>query len=142
MIDITELATDVNNLSTFISNNFTIIYPNGGTKASTDAGTSNIAVNTRYICDNPFPGYNVNCVAEIYTDGGWYNVELDQVINGGTYQVYGTVAHYASATDKIIVITGAQAIDNNPAYSLGAHLAYHALKTAPCRVLVWRGGKK
>lgn len=46
---------------------YAIIYPNGGTSAA----PANAVANTRYTNTNPFPGFEVLCVAEVRVSGNW-----------------------------------------------------------------------
>lgn len=46
---------------------YTIIYPNGGNAAA----PANVAINSRYVMANPFPGSKVSCRAELLYNGKW-----------------------------------------------------------------------
>ena len=113
--------------------NFTIIYPNGGSASS----PANITGNTRYVLPNPFPSFHVYCVAELLVDNkwgstGWYT--STSYVDGTRAMQYGT--------DEIIVQTGSRGVTQtamyggNPFKSLGDYIT-----TAPCRVKVWKVGK-
>jgi len=108
---------------------FAIIYPNGGTEAS----PATIAANMRYPEANPFPGYYVDCVLEVWINGNWFDP--------GTMQTSGSTAYGAKASQinggDIIVRTLLSGIHQNPALSGTASPdAAGATTSAPCRVKV------
>lgn len=112
--------------------NFTIIYPNGGSASK----PASVSTNNRYVEENPFPGYYVHCEAQ-----GKYNNKW-----GETGFIFETGGHGISAKqllpdDKIIVQTGVNAViidgvkAGNPFKNAGT------IKSAQCRVLVYKLGK-
>jgi hypothetical protein len=138
-----ELATkanrDLSNLTqtgqdSFLERDFTIIYPNGGTEAN----PATVALNSRYVENNPFDGYIVKCEAEILYNSQWGNTGYVYADSGG----YGTVAKQLD-NGSIVVQTGGMAVmagissqDGSPFGATGA-----TVSTAPCRVKVWKIGK-
>lgn len=108
-----------------------IIYPNGGTAGS----PANAAVNTRYVSDNPFTGFQVFCVAEIYLDGewcetGWYN--------SSSSLAAGIRAGYRA--DKVITVTGVSGL--HVGWQIGGGTTTRTsnadVTSAPFRVKVWK----
>jgi hypothetical protein len=145
LIDITqyaqELATkatrSLDNLTqagqdSFLERDFTIIYPNGGSESS----PANVTVNTRYVEDNPFPGYYIYSKVELYINNQWGTYE-GMVFSGSSLGICSNQLD----SDKIIIQTGGQNImagsstDGNP-FGISVQTV-----TAPCRVRVWKIGK-
>lgn len=109
---------------------FTIIYPNGGTQAS----PANVAINSRYVMTNPFPGYQVMCVAEIDIGLGWGDPGFVYQGSGG----YGVRATQLG-TSSIIVQTGSVALAAEGQYSGNPFGVGGArVSPAPCCVKVWK----
>jgi microcystin-dependent protein len=147
--DISEMLTeltgkadrDLDNLSAdgenhFLENDFTIIYPNGGSEAS----PANVTNNSRYVENNPFPGYYVYCVAELQIENEWGSTGNFYVNyhNGGAY---GTGAWQLNDSD-IVIATGDSGIIQ-AGFHTGTPLTVpdSSFTTAPCRVKVWKIGK-
>lgn len=112
---------------------FTIIYPNGGSEAS----PANVAVNSRYVLDNPFPGFAVVCVAEVFLSGDWCETGFFYVsssVGGGV-----KATHVGGGSDSIVVQTGVRDIIPVSTVS-GSGLGVSTQITAPtpCRVKVWK----
>ena len=150
LIDITQYANELagkadralDNLSAdgenhFLGdNNFTIIYPNGGSEAS----PANVTINSRYVENNPFPGYRVNCVAEIKLNNQWCDPGFifSSSGNGG----FGVKATHLMPDDNVIVQVGNVSVMALSIYSgNGFNHATAVITTAPCRVKVWKIGK-
>jgi hypothetical protein len=146
LIDITqyaqELATkatrSLDNLSAdgenhFLENDFTIIYPNGGSEAS----PANITVDRRYVEANPYPGYYVNCLPEVLLDGEW--TEIRGSVTYGSGVIGGLMAGQLGDSNSIIIKTG-QNFDYYHDDTLLPHSETWST-TAPCRVKVWKIGK-
>ncbi|WP_348995573.1 phage tail protein [Achromobacter sp. HNDS-1] len=128
--DAAQLATDYAALNAALQTQlaFTIIYPNGGTEAA----PASVAVNTRYVLANPFPGSFVICEAQLkFSDGwsstGWFTQPSES---------YGT---RASQLDRgnIIVRTGVRGITASPD-GAGQATAGTLLSPVQSRVLVWK----
>lgn len=137
MAALTALSTklqEVQNELAEAQDNFTIIYPNDGSADS----PANIAINSRYVDDNPFPGYYVHCEAQIYFEGKWG--AAGWVYSDGGW---GTAANQLLPDDKIVTQTGRQAVWNGISNNDGSPFNHSSnIKTAlPCRVLVYRMGK-
>ena len=120
-------------IDVFVGKETQIIYPNDG-NAETPA---NITTNTRYVEDNPFPGYYVHCEAQLQIDGKW----------GQTGYAYGaglgghlTIASQLLPDDKIIVQTGASRVMTSSTNSGNPFGNTNEPTTAPCRVIVTRLG--
>jgi hypothetical protein len=128
--DAAQLASDYAALNAALQTQlaFTIIYPNGGTEAA----PASVAVNTRYVLANPFPGSYVICEAQLkFSDGwcstGWFTQPSES---------YGT---RASQLDRgnIIVRTGVRGITASPD-GAGQATAGTLLSPVQSRVLVWK----
>jgi microcystin-dependent protein len=142
--DISEMLTeltgkadrDLDNLSAdgenhFLENDFTIIYPNGGSEAS----PANVTQNSRYVESNPFPNYYVACICEVYVNNMW-----------------STPGWWANGTDcrgikvgitdgNIVLQTGYNGLGNSPWYDGNASGTQLSATALPCRVKVWKIGK-
>lgn len=134
--EISNLENKVNDLHNQVSdtNNFTIIYPNGGTKES----PADVTLNKVYIENNPFSGYYADCKVQIYSSEK--NIWLEQPIwwsNGS----YGVNAYLESSTDKIYISTGNVALIYKYANGGSGITLSSNITTAPCRVLVYKLGK-
>lgn len=111
---------------------FTIIYPNGGTQAA----PANVAVNSRYVMPNPFPGYHVLCVVEIKPAG--FEWGEPKFVTGTTGAGFGVRASVYS--DSMVIQTGGGGlyaysnVDGNPWGISSGTLN----SVAPCRVKVYK----
>ena len=113
---------------------FAIIYPNGGS-ASTPAS---IATNTRYITDNPFPGFHVLTQIEILVGSVWSDPGWDGNTGSGG-STYGAISAQALPADKVIVQTGAGGVMANSNLTGSGHgWTGGTVTTSPCRVKVWK----
>lgn len=114
---------------------FIIIYPNGGKEVS----PANVEVNKRYIEANPFPYQAVICQAGILVNEVWAETGsfyFAWSIGGGRF---GVLAHHLIETDQIVVQTGSWRVMYGSNSALGGHGFNNIeLKTAPCRIKVWR----
>lgn len=131
--EISNLENKVNDLHNQ-DKNFTIIYPNGGTKES----PADVTLDKVYIENNPFPGYYVDCKVQIYSSEK--NMWLEQPLwwSNGSYGVY---AYLERNTDKIYVTTGDTVLVYGDARGgSGINLSSN-ITTAPCRVLVHKLAK-
>lgn len=121
-----------------VKGGFTIIYPNGGTKAS----PANITNNSRYVLSNPFPGYQVYCICEVLYNGQWGETGTYTDFNGAYY------CRFAKATqlgDNIVLQTGNSGIMTVSAYSCNPFNITDAttginITTLPCRIKVFKLG--
>lgn len=144
MIDVTELADDVSNLANQVDDipdlvqkatdevvDFTIIYPNGGSKEA----PATINNNNRYVEDNPFSGHMIVCQVELLCNGMWGQ-------SGWVFSSvgYGVVVNHATPEDKIIIQTGSGGVIGRDGYNCGHSFVSLAgnLTSAPCRVKVWK----
>lgn len=143
--DIQSLLTGLNQLQTQLTalqnqisdtNNFTIIYPNGGTAES----PANVSINSRYVEDNPFEGYYVHCEAQLYINNKWGTVQEAVYVNGEGG--YGIKATQLLPDDTIIIQTGSYSLKNLSSLSLDPFGTANGITAAtPCRVLVYKLGK-
>lgn len=107
------------------------VYPNGGTQAA----PANVALYSRYVNGNPFPGKAVHCRVQVRVNGVWGEPGGYIYGNGG-----GVDAGYGILTrqygDEIITQTGnaalmaASHLDGNP-FGLTTNIG-----ALPCRILV------
>lgn len=113
---------------------FSIIYPNGGSASA----PASIAANTRYITDNPFPGFHVLTQIEILVGSVWSDPGWDG--NTGTGgNTYGAISAQALPADKVIVQTGTGGVMANSSLTGSGHgWTGGTVTTAPCRVKVWK----
>jgi microcystin-dependent protein len=145
--DISEMLTeltgkadrDLGNLSAdgenhFLENDFTIIYPNGGSEAS----PANITNNTSYVESNPFPGYYVKCIPEVLINGVWGDPRWGQTTET-IGRIFGVNAGQLD-DGSILVKGGNQQLTNSwtgPIFNF----TVSEYTTLPCRVKVWKIGK-
>lgn len=118
---------------------FTIIYPNGGSKAN----PANVAVNSRYVMNNPFPGYHVDCEVEIFVNAKWGNSGLANGMKDGAWISYGVAAKQFNSAD-IVVQTGSAGVTGGTSNIMMDEFGINVqniLTSAPCRVKVWKVGK-
>lgn len=137
LVDLTALANEMANKVNTIDLGFSMLYPNGGSSAS----PANVAVNSRYVCNNPFPGYHVLCIAEILYGGKWCIAGWEF---SGTTSGYGVMASHLLPEDKIIVKTGNTGISSvGGVGGTGNDMILGDVTTVqPCRVKVWKVGGK
>ncbi len=114
---------------------YSFIYPNGGSSAA----PANIAINTRLINPNPFPGLPVICMPEILVGGvweapGWFSN------NGTTPASVGVTAtqRRGGGVDDIITQSGSNAVITLGAYSGSSYTGATLNTPLPVRVKVWR----
>ena len=139
--DIQSLLTGLNQLQTQLTalqnqvsdtNNFTIIYPNGGTAEN----PANITINSRYVEDNPFPGYYVNCQVELLIDGIWTPIFSNYTIRDNDPNNYVGVC-CGLFNGNIVLRTAAYYLEISSPFSLNPNTP-DRVTTAPCRVLVYK----
>ena len=134
---------DLSNLTStgedhFLEKDFVIIYPNGGTESN----PANNTKNTRYVEANPFSGYYVKCLVEVYYNGNWG--ALTGVSNTGGQGDGVGVSAVQYQNDYIVIQTGSYQITYGSSADLGDPLGRPANTgepTLPCRVRVWKVGK-
>lgn len=113
--------------------NFKIIYPNGGTASS----PKNVSNNKKYTENNPFPGYHVFCIAQVKYNNKWGDP-------GWAYSQgsYGVKARQLLPDDKITVTTGSTYVRTYSSTTGDAWGNVSENSTSlPCRVLVYKLGK-
>lgn len=116
--------------------NFTIIYPNGGTAEK----PASITANKRYVEANPFPGYYVYCIPQLKYNHEWGKPGEFIFSNSG----WGTAANQLLPSDKIIIQTGSSSVfsgSNNQGGAPYTNGPSSPISSAPCRVLVYKLGK-
>lgn len=111
---------------------FTIIYPNGGTAAA----PANVAINSRYVLSNPFPGHHVMCIAEVLYNGSWG--ETGWAFAESVPAGYGVKASMLDSS--IVVQTGGGGFLSASSRAGGSFGNTGAAVTTPlpCRVKVWK----
>ena len=152
LIDITQYAADLANKATrsldnltdagkdrFLGDdNFCIIYPNNGTEAN----PATITVNSRYVETNPFQGYVVYCLAEVYYNSEWGAARfVGQSASNSTRA--GGIAAYQLDNGNIVVQTGDWFILRNSVMQGNPFNQTTGPDSTPmpCRVKVWKIGK-
>ena len=139
-MDVSQVAQGITDLTTRVSTleaneGITILYPNGGTKEA----PANITVNSRYVMDSPFPGYEVNAKTEVKINGTWY--ELTKVESSVNY--YGAIT--TQLNNELVLVTAEVALVYPNMCLMGMALPPGSISsnivTAPCRVKVWKVGK-
>lgn len=114
----------------------TIIYPNGGSASS----PKNVTTNQRIEMDNPYPGYFVQCDAQVQINGSWGNVGW--VFASDVASGCGISARQLLPSDKIIVLAGSYSVALMSKYQGAPHnYTGQYFTTIPCRVIVTRLGK-
>jgi hypothetical protein len=143
-IDISNKANrDLSNLTQdgedhFLEQDFTIIYPNGGTEAN----PANVTVNSRYVEANPFAGYSVKCAAEVFYNNEWGEANFIGQFQSGSNRSGGVIATQLN-DGSIVIQTGEwfilrdSVIQGNPFNQTTGPDA----TARPCRVKVWKIGK-
>ena len=119
----------------FLEQDFAIIYPNGGTELN----PATVAVNSRYVETNPFAGYYVKCVPEIFYDGEWGNPEFVCEWASSTNGGYGVSANLYNGA--IVVQTGRYGLMDSSNCTGAPFTTANVSTPKPCRVWVWKVGK-
>ncbi|MBV2205888.1 MAG: phage tail protein [Pseudomonas sp.] len=134
--DAAQLASDYANLAAALSTldsqiDFTIIYPNGGSAGS----PANVAIKTRYVEANPFPGSRVICQPEILVGGEWCGIEF----SGYTATASSGVGASQHNDGGIVIETGITSILIAAKVSFFTGVSRSLITAAtPCRVKVWK----
>ncbi len=111
----------------------TYIYPNGGSQAS----PATVAVNSRYVLANPFPGLGVICEVQLQYGGAWGGVGGFITVDGtgSTTNGFGILARQHA--DTIVVQTGSAALMVSSAYDGNPFgITGNIVNPLPCRVRV------
>lgn len=111
-----------------------VMYINGGTAEN----PAEVTINSRYVEQNPFTGYYVSCIVEILVENEWAQPFMAYVSadNGGRGVTAGLV------NENIIIQTGLNYLKMAGCDSGSLSTSTQAVKTAPCRVIVSKLGKK
>lgn len=110
---------------------FTIIYPNNGTKEQ----PGSLYMNQRQIMENPFPGTHVFCKTEVLYNGKWGSANFIYTNSGSI----GICAEQLLPDDKIILQTGSYALLGPNLYTGSSHATTTYVRTyLPCRVKVFK----
>jgi len=104
---------------------FTILSPNGGA----------VAVNSRYVMANPFPGFHVLCIAEVQVSGVWGETGWIYAAGG-----YGVKASQSSAEGIVVRTGGVALLAGGTGADAGGTFNFAGAVTVPlpCRVKVWK----
>lgn len=121
-----------------LGKNFTILYPNSGTKEH----PAIVETNKIYELKNPFPGKYVQCRAEVlynneWCETGWCSYWLN---DSTSVRAFGTRAVQVETDklDKLVIATGKLGICGYPSVSGNSfNTMEEGIHSAPCRVLVW-----
>lgn len=109
------------------------LYPNGGSVGS----PANIALNSRIVMANPFPGYRVLCVVEILYNSEWS--QTGWLYSSATAQSQGVAAGYYETGDAVVVQSGTGAL--MAVANIGGGLRGNAVATStplPVRLHVYK----
>lgn len=111
-----------------------VMYINGGTAEK----PAEVTINSRYVEKNPFTGYYVSCIVEILLENEWAQPFMSYVStdNGGRGVTAGLV------NENIIIQTGRNYLKMAGYDSGSLSTSAETVKTAPCRVIVSKLGKK
>ncbi|NLC23056.1 MAG: hypothetical protein GX776_01080 [Oxalobacter sp.] len=132
LVDVTGLLNQYSDLNSRLSVS-TIIYPNGGT--AEEAGS--VSINQRIVMDNPYPGYYVQCEAQLFLDGQWGAAGF--MYAGGGYGV--DAWQFGERNEQVVIQTGGTYLTSSSS-NIGSPFGRgDAVTVAPCRVIVTRGGK-
>lgn len=140
--DTSQLATQLGVVDAAVQvlNNkigFKIIYPNGGSALS----PANVAVNSRYLEVNPFPGFYVEAVAEIFFNGAWGTAEQFGAQASSVNFAYGAKANHITPSDAIVLQTGLNGLIAPSNLALSPFGTTATVTTPlPCRIKVTKGG--
>ena len=136
---------DLSNLTTtgedhFLEQDFTIIYPNGGSEGS----PASITVNSEYIESNPFPGYRVFTQVELLYNSEWGVVGFSDYWHNA-YVGFGTFCAQHN-DDTLHLTTGSNTLLINGSYKyMSQGYTWTQVSTnqntLPCRIKVWKIGK-
>ena len=138
LVNTTELAADVARLAGELNDTQGIescfLYPNGGTATA----PANVAINSRYVMDSPWPGYMVKCEAQVLRNGmwgfpGWYTA-------GNEIRALFVSANLLLPDNTIIIQTGIGAVTGFSPYDGNPFNLHTNLTTIPCRVYCEKGG--
>ena len=146
--DIQNLLTGLNQLQTQIttlqnqiadSNNFAIVYPNGGTKES----PANITALSHYVENNPFDGYYIYLEPQVQFNNNWIKSVWNSNWGSGA-ECQGVTA--SQINNEIHIVTGKTILYEDIAGPITTGqwipntdgIRYTEL---PCRVLVYKLGK-
>ena len=147
LIDITQYANALNKKLDehhLYEENFAVLYPGGGDESNPGI----IRQMSKYIMNNPFPGYVVDCKLQIKYNNVWGEISgitiPDSAATGG-YSVRG--AYILSNETSIMLWTSNWLAINNSTYEFTFPSTTPAVSgtnyvfTAPARILVWKVGK-
>jgi len=150
LIDVTQYAQDLANKASrgldnltqagedhYLEQDYTIIYPNNGSESN----PANVTNNSRYVMSNPFSGYIVYCLAEVFVNNEWGATGWFSYRGGeGAMNSYGAKANQLN-DGSIVIQTGAAAVILSSALCGSPISNGTTLISAPCRVKVWKIGK-
>ena len=138
LIDITQYASALNQKYD-TGSDWCYIYPNNGTAQN----PASISIGTRYVESNPFPGYIVNCIAEVLFNNLWSEAPYAQWYYSD-YKSYGVKAIHHN-NDSIVVQTGVTRLLEHSSFTGNAYGENFPSTTntssLPCRIKVWKIGK-
>jgi len=152
LLDVTQYASDLANRASrsldsltpegedhFLEQDFTIIYPNGGSEGN----PANVTTNSRYVETNPFPGYAIACVLEVKYNNEWGRPGslISEWGNGSQRNFYRGVDAIQLNDNNIIIQTATDSIMSPANHGLAPFNNSDHVTTLPCRVKVWKIGK-
>lgn len=137
-VNAAQLASDYAHLNASLQAlnalvDFAIVYPGGGTSAA----PGNVAINSRYVTSNPFPGHFVMCEVQLRVNGEWGSPGGFIYVSGSPNGGFGVLATQFNG-GSIVTQTGSlYLMAGTPASAGHAFPAGTGVNTpTPCRVLV------
>ncbi|MGU9992710.1 hypothetical protein [Bordetella avium] len=136
--DAAQLATDYAALASGLQAlqakvGSTLIYPNGGSAAS----PASLAINSRYVEANPFPGYRVSAVGEILVSGEWQQVGFSAYASTNSLGIAVTQLQ----DGRLMVETGISAfVSSLVLHGYSGATRPNITTPTPARVRVWKIG--
>ena len=120
----------------FLAQDYTIIYPNGGSEGN----PATVTANTRYVESNPFPGYIVSCIVEVLFNDEWGDPGIYNNSNGSAMAYRGIGAHQLD-DDSIVIQTLMNSVLGDSNFAGNPFNTTSTPTSLPCRVKVWKIGK-
>lgn len=139
----------------FLQRNCVYVYPNGGTAEQ----PAHVQTGQVYTMPNPFPGYLVQCQVEVCVGTEWGVLSTSQFYDtarAGRVEAYhGSGAFCAQRDDELVLVIGNGHLeDGGGNESYYCHVFFYTFTenktypsgqsydSLPCRIRVWRVGKR
>lgn len=125
----------------FYKNNFAIVYPNNGTAENPPT----VNLNTRYVINNPFPGYYVHCETEFFIQdqfgANWGSAGTMMSDPGLGANGWGSFTSQFN-DDTLVMHTGTQSVVSGHPQMNGVPFNRTQINHSSgiCRIKVWKVG--